>query len=133
MASQNILHESDVRSALRLPSQETVDALPAPIALVYMFLLDLARPFRIARLRSRALSGTEYLTSLGGLLRTGHRELERAISVAREEASLAKRILFLSRSQQVFHLWHVVHKPFSYTFAMLALIHIGVVLAMGFF
>ena len=36
-----------------------------------------------------------------------------------------KRVLFLSRSQKVFHLWHVVHKPFSYAFAVLALLHIS--------
>lgn len=133
LAGQNLLRESDVRSALRLPSQETVDRLPVPVALVYMFVLDLARPFRIARLRSGALNGSEYITTLGGLLSTRHYELEKAITVAREEASLSKRILFLSRTQQVFHLWHVVHKPFSYSFAVLALFHIGVVLMMGFF
>jgi hypothetical protein len=133
LARQKLLRESDVRSALRLPSQETVDRLPAPAALIYMFLLDLVRPFRIARLRSGALRGSEHLTTLGGLLPTRHRELERAIAVAREEAALSKRILFLSRTQQVFHLWHVVHKPFSYTFAVLVLVHIGVVLMMGFF
>ena len=133
LASQNLLKAADVRSALRLPSQETVDALFTPIALIYMFLLDLVRPFRIAALRRAALSGSEYITTLGGLLRTRHYALEKAIAVAREEAALSKRILFLSRSQQVFHLWHVVHKPFSYSFALLALIHIGVVLAMGFF
>jgi type IV secretory pathway VirB2 component (pilin) len=32
----------------------------------------------------------------------------------------------------VFHLWHVVHKPFSYTFAVLAMIHIGLVMMMGY-
>jgi hypothetical protein len=92
-----------------------------------------ARPFRIARLRNGALRGSEHITTLGGLLPTRQRELERAIAIARAEASLAKRILFLSRTQQVFHLWHVVHRPFSYSFAVLALIHIGVVLMMGFF
>ena len=66
-------------------------------------------------------------------MRTKHVALERSIATAREEVSLSKRILFLSRSQQVFHLWHVVHKPFSYSFALLALIHIGVVMMMGFF
>jgi hypothetical protein len=98
-----------------------------------MLLLDVMRPFRIARLRNRALRGSEHIMTLGGLLATRHPELERAISVAREEAALSKRILFLSRTQQVFHLWHVVHKPFSYTFAVLVLLHIGVVLTMGFF
>lgn len=133
LAGQNLLKQSDVRSALRLPSQEKVDNLFVPVALVYMLALDLARPFRIAGLRRHALSGSEHLTTLGGLLPTRHLELEKAIAVAREEASLSKRILFLSRTQQVFHLWHVVHKPFSYSFAVLALIHIGVVLMMGFF
>jgi hypothetical protein len=133
LAGQKLLRESDVRSALRLPSQQRVDQLPIPVALIYMLLLDLLRPFRIARLRNGALLGSEHLTSLGGLLPTRHRELERAIVVAREEAALSKRILFLSRTHQVFHLWHVVHKPFSYTFAVLVLIHIGVVLMMGFF
>jgi len=133
LAGQKLLRESDVRTALRLPSPQRVDQLPIPAALIYMLLLDLLRPFRIARLRNGALLGSEHLTSLGGLLPTRHRELERAIVVAREEAALSKRILFLSRTHQVFHLWHVVHKPFSYTFAVLVLIHIGVVLMMGFF
>jgi hypothetical protein len=133
LAGQNLLRESDVRTALRLPSQQRVDQLPIPAALIYMLLFDLLRPFRIAHLRNGALLGSEHITSLGGLLPTRHRELERAIVVAREEAALSKRILFLSRTQQVFHLWHVVHKPFSYTFAVLVLIHIGVVLMMGFF
>jgi hypothetical protein len=133
LAEQNLLRQSDVRSALRLPSQQRVDQLPGPAALIYMLLLDLLRPFRIARLRNGALLGSEHLTSLGGLLPTSHRELERAIVVAREEAALSKRILFLSRTQQGFHLWHVVHRPFSYTFAVLVLIHIGVVLMMGYF
>jgi hypothetical protein len=133
LAGQKLLRESDVRSALRLPSQQRVDQLPIPAALVYMFVLDLLRPFRIARLRSGALRGSEYFTTLGRLSPTRHRELERSIAVAREEAALSKRILFLSRTQQVFHLWHVVHKPFSYTFAVLVLVHIGVVLMMGYF
>ena len=133
LAEQNLLREADVRSSLRLPSPQTVDKLPAAVALVYMFLLDLARPFRIAGLRRGAISGSECITTLGGLLPTRHAELERAIAVARAEAALSKRILFLSRTQQVFHLWHVVHRPFSYTFAFLALLHIGVVLMMGYF
>ncbi len=67
-----------------------------------------------------------------GLFSTRDHKLERAIRVAQREASLSKHILFLSRTQQVFHLWHIIHRPFSYAFAILALIHIGIVLAMGY-
>ena len=133
LAEQKLLPQSDLRSLLRLPSAERVQELSIVIALIYMMALDVARAFRIARLRRRALGLGECVTTIGGLLATRHAELERAIAMAREEAATAKRILFLSRAQQVFHLWHVVHKPFSYTFAVLVLIHIGVVMMMGYF
>ena len=130
---QRLLPEADVRSLLRLPSQQRVDVMPIFVALPYMVLLDIARWLRIAQLRRHSLSFSGALFTGMGLLPTRNSALERAIAAAREEASLAKRVLFLARSQQVFHLWHVIHKPFSYTFALLALAHIAVVLAMGYF
>ena len=133
LAQQRLLPQADLRSLLRLPSKESVSRLPMPVALVYMMLLDVARVFRVASIRRHALPFGQKLTTLAGFLPTSNSSLERAISLAREEASLAKRVLFLSRSQQVFHLWHVVHKPFSYSFAVLALIHIVVVMMMGYF
>jgi hypothetical protein len=133
LAGQKLLPQADLGVLLRLPSAATVEDLSMISALVYMMALDAARPFRVARLRRRALSFGEKVSTLGGLRRTGHINLERAIDVAREEAATAKRILFLSRAEQVFNLWHVVHKPFSYTFAVLALVHVGVVISMGYF
>jgi hypothetical protein len=133
LKQQKLLPESDLRSLLRLPSVERVQKLPMLVALVMMMIFDAMRMFGIAKLRRHALGWGERFSTLGGFLPTKHRELEHAISMAREEAATAKRILFLERAQQVFHLWHVVHKPFSYTFAMLALLHIGVVIAMGYF
>ena len=133
LAGQKLLPQADLGALLRLPSEDLVDRLPLLVALAYMMFLDVSRPFRVARLRRRAISLGEKFSTLGGLRKTNHYQLERAISMAREQAAMAKRILFLERAQQVFHLWHVVHKPFSYTFAILALIHIGVVFAMGYF
>jgi len=133
LAEQKVLPQSDLRALLSLPSPERVQKLPTVAALVYMMLLDLSRVFKIATLRRRHLSFGEQIFTLGGLRKTTHPDLERAIEVAREEASIAKRVLFLSCSQKVFHLWHVVHKPFSYTFALLAIIHIVLVAMMGYF
>jgi len=133
LTQQKLLPQANLRSLLRLPSKENVSRLPMPIALVYMMFLDLARVFRIAAIRRHSLPFSHKLTTFAGFLPTNNAGLERAIAVAREEASLAKRVLFLSRSQQVFHLWHVVHKPFSYSFAVLAIIHIVVVMMMGYF
>ena len=133
LAEQRVLPQSDLGALLSLPSAERVQKLPIVAALVYMVLLDLRRIFKIATLRRRHLGFGEQLITLGGLLRTGHSDLERAIYLAREEAAIAKRVLFLSCSQKVFHLWHVVHRPFSYTFALLAMVHIVLVVMMGYF
>jgi hypothetical protein len=133
LAAQKLLPEADLRALLRMPDTQTVGRLPIFVALPYMMILDLVRMFGVARLRRHALSFGESIRTLAGFLPTSNRELEKAIRAAAEEAALSKRVLFLSRSQKVFHLWHVVHKPFSYAFAVLALLHIGLQFVLGYF
>jgi len=133
LAAQHLLPEADLRALLRMPDAQRVNHLPIVIALIYMMLLDVVRMFGVARLRRHALTFGQSLKTLAGFLPTQNRELEKAIQAASEEAALSKRLLFLSRSQKVFHLWHVVHKPFSYAFAVLALIHIGLQFFLGYF
>lgn len=132
LKQQQLISEDDLRALLTLPSQERIDRLSMLTALGYMFVLDGARAMRVARLRRHALDFGDKVKTLGGFLSTGNYHVERAVVAAREDAALTKRILFLKRSEQVFHLWHVIHKPFSYTFALLALFHIGVALSMGY-
>ena len=120
------------RRCYRSQLQRRCGEMSAYRAILLMMALDLCRPFHIARLRIRVLGWSRVLPYFGGLIRTPHEDLERAIRIARSKAALSKRIAFLSRSQQVFRLWHVIHRPFSYSFAVLALIHIVVVIALGF-
>lgn len=131
LGAQQVVPAQVLAPVFRLPDARSVESAPMILALASMLLLDLQRQFRIARLRLHCLGAREALASVGGLLPSGRPELERVIGIARRQAALSKRILFLSRSQQVFHLWHVVHRPFSYSFAVLALLHIGVVLLFG--
>jgi len=133
LAAQRLLPAADLRVLLRLPDANFVARLPIFVALPYMMILDVVRVFRVARLRRHALRFGGWFQTLAGFLPTRNRELEKAIQAAAEEAALAKRVLFLSRSQKVFHLWHVVHKPFSYAFAVLALLHIGLQFVLGYF
>jgi len=67
-----------------------------------------------------------------GLFSTRDKKLERALLLAQKQSSLAQSIAFLSRTQRIFQLWHVVHRPFSYAFAILAILHIGIALFMGY-
>lgn len=130
---QELLPAEDLRSLWRLPSAELVQRLSPFKALVYMMALDVGRAFRIATLRRHRLGWSGKVATMGGFLPTRHAHLERAIRTARQEAATAKRVLFLAQAQRVFHFWHIVHRPFSYTFALLALIHLVVVAAMGYF
>jgi hypothetical protein len=97
-----------------------------------MIWIDLKRPLQLSLLRLQATGFGSWLVSFAGLRRTQDVKLEHAVDVARKQAALSKRILFLSRTQQVFHMWHIIHRPFSYAFAILALIHIGIALSMGY-
>jgi hypothetical protein len=132
LAAQHLIRQSDLQALFRGPTEAQVARMPILVALATMILLDTVRPFRIARVRRHTLSPSQSLLCLGGLLQTSNLELENAVAIAREQASLLKRVAFLSRAQQVFHLWHVVHKPFSYSFAILALVHISVVWVFGY-
>src|SRR5467141_3219081 len=117
---------------LALPSSEQVAQTSIVTALCWMIWLDLKRPFQVSRLRLQAEGFGAWIISLFGTLPTRSSRLELAIQMARRQASLSKRVLFLSRTKQVFSLWHVVHRPFSYSFALLAIVHILVVLGMGY-
>jgi hypothetical protein len=70
---------------------------------------------------------------VGGLFSTGNDDIEIVIRLVRKKASLSKRILFLDQAERVFHLWHVIHRPFSYAFAVLAVIHIVNAVRLGYF
>jgi hypothetical protein len=132
LASQKLTFGKRMENLYDLPAPQDVAHMPMLLALVYMILIDLKRPLQLSLLRLQACGFGSWVGSAFGLRRTGDLKLERAIIVARKEAALSKRILFLSRTQQVFNLWHVVHRPFSYAFAILALIHIGLALYMGY-
>jgi hypothetical protein len=123
---------TDLIELFALPSAKQVSNTNILFALCWMMWLDLKRPFQVSWLRLRAGDFVAWLGSLFGLLKTSNHHLEYAIQNARKQASLSKRVLFLQQTKTVFNLWHVVHRPFSYSFALLAIIHIVVVLGMGY-
>ncbi len=132
LAGQKMAFGTRMEALYDLPTAEDVEHMPMIIALAYMILIDLRRPFQISLLRLQAAGIGAWVVSLFGLRRTPDLKLERGIAIARRQAALSKRILFLQRTQQVFNLWHVVHRPFSYAFAILAIVHISLVLYMGY-
>ena len=59
--------------------------------------------------------------------------MSQALAAIRKQAALSKDALFLGKVQQMFRLWHVIHRPFSYSLAIMATLHILVVVFLGYF
>lgn len=132
LAEQQATFGFSVDALYALPPAAEVAKTTLMGSLISMFVIDFKRPFAVSAVRLKQVGFGRWLISGFGLFSTGDQKVERTILVARRKASLSKHILFLSRTQQVFNLWHVVHRPFSYAFAILAIIHIALVLVMGY-
>lgn len=130
---QSLVSVHELKPLLAVPDKASVEAMPVVAALVLMFVCDLKRPFLVARVRRRALTAGGKIRTFGGLLPSPERGLERVIDLARQRSWIATKISFLAKTHQVFHLWHVVHRPFSYSFAILVCVHVGVAVSMGYF
>jgi hypothetical protein len=132
LAEQRATFGFCVEALYQMPTADEVAKTPMIASLLSMFLIDFKRPFKASLVRLQEAGFGPWLFSFCGLLPTHDRKLERAIRVAQKQATMSKHVLFLKRTQQVFQLWHVVHRPFSYAFAILAILHIGIALYMGY-
>ncbi len=54
------------------------------------------------------------------------------MDVLRKERALHKRIRNLKRMKMLFKYWHVAHKPFAIIMLVIAIIHVGVTLTLGY-
>jgi hypothetical protein len=133
LGTQKILPASEIERLFHLPDSELVKSMPMLRALLEMSWLDLTRPFKVWALRRRGTGFFGALLTLGGILHSSNQELEKAISLAARQTAFAKRILFLSKTQRVFYLWHVIHRPFSLSFALFVIIHVAVVIVLGYY
>jgi hypothetical protein len=131
LREQNLFSFDDLAPLLNVPSAKEIRNMNGLRALVIMLRIDLARPFLVTKLRRRTLHGSHRITTLGGWLGSHNQDVEAIVATIRRQARLRTAIGFLDRTQRIFHLWHVVHRPFSISFVVLILIHIVVVLSVG--
>lgn len=133
LTQQSVIPADALAPLFSVPTPARVRAMSLMGLLWTMFRSDLARPWLAAGLRRRILHGGQLWFTCGGLLRSNQPELEEVIAAVRRQSSLATKMAFLERLRKAFHLWHVIHRPFSISFAILVLVHIGVVVTMGYF
>jgi hypothetical protein len=56
----------------------------------------------------------------------------KVIRVAHRRSLLSRKILLLNQVQQLFHYWHVLHKPFAIIMYTIMIIHIAVAIWTGY-
>jgi len=61
-----------------------------------------------------------------------HDHLKAMIKIARRKAIIHRRILVLNKIHQMFHYWHVIHKPFAVVMIIIMFIHIAVAVTFGY-
>jgi hypothetical protein len=132
LSSQSIFSNEQLQRVLNVPTGEHIRRIGPLLALGEMFALDLRLPFQVASLRRASSTSIDNLRTIGGLFSSSNPEVERVVRLVRRKASFSRRVVFLGHTQRVFHLWHVIHRPFSYAFAVLAVMHIVVVMGLGF-
>lgn len=92
-------------------------------ALFYILWSDLTRPVRHRRLRKRLV---RYLPHAPG------RVFEGLLRLARRRTALVRRRTLLNTVNSMFHLWHVIHKPFAIVMIIIMLVHVTIVVLMGY-
>jgi len=123
-----------LREDLRVPEEALQEldriarsgaAAPGPL-LVLLFRLpvsSIALRWRLRIFRQR----------LRGMLRDAPRPLLKEVTRAvRQKADLERRLVLWSRLQQLFHYWHVFHKPFAIVMYLFMVVHIAVALLTGY-
>lgn len=132
LSAQKVLSAADLAPVLRMPAAAQVQALSLPAALWLAFRYDLARPWRLRKLRAKAKRKEKASVACAGMLQSNGVDVEHVIICVQEQAALTKKTLLLSKSQEMFQLWHVIHRPFSYSFAILGSIHVVVEVLLGY-
>jgi hypothetical protein len=126
------ISSTDLAPLLNVPSTEEIRRMSLPGALWFLVRTDVARPFQLSRLRRHRLKGSQRILTIGGFLSSHNRDVEALITNVKRQSRLSTAMAFLDRMERVFHLWHVIHRPFSISFVVLISVHIGVALSVGF-
>lgn len=87
-----------------------------------IFFDDLTRPFKIRKLK-RDISKKYRLPS---------EVLDKLIANSRKKSLLIRKISLINQVQQLFHYWHVFHKPFAIIMYLIMFIHVGIAVWLGY-
>jgi len=89
---------------------------------IIIFFDDLIRPFKAGRMKK----------SLAKAYNIDHTTVDELYGLFRRKHLLERKILLFDQIQQLFHYWHVFHKPFAFIMIFVMIVHVGVAVALGY-
>ena len=105
-------------------TEATIDERKRGFAAVMAIMTDdLVRPFRYFALK-------RYISKFSPEMppKAAHRILR----LSKAKALLYRRKVFLGTVSNIFHYWHVIHKPFAWVMILIMLVHVSVTILMGY-
>ncbi|MFQ5750970.1 MAG: hypothetical protein ACE5HI_03150 [bacterium] len=84
---------------------------------------DLMRPLKMRALKKLIHGQNKNIPS---------KEIYNLAALVKQKSLLMRKMAFLSSIQPLFHIWHIVHKPFAYVMIIIMFLHIAVTLLFGY-
>jgi len=103
--------------------QPSIDQDAGLIKSIYIILVDDLKRLVKIRLLRKSLN-EKY--ALQGII------LGDLIDISRQKSLLERKVILLNQVQQLFHYWHVFHKPFAIVMYLIMLVHVGITVWLGY-
>lgn len=128
---QNMINEISEKFSLKISDLEKIeqDLSGRPITAQNLIGIFIYFVFRDITIKIKSYTHRNRIQKQYEIPKNQVKEL---IKMARQKAILEKRIQLWNRIQQLFHYWHVFHKPFAVIMYLIMFIHIGVSVWLGY-
>ena len=87
-----------------------------------LFISDFSKIFKYQRIRK----------SLINIVDISPHQAKEFIKIVRYKAILSRRILLWKKIHNLFHYWHVIHKPFALIMYLIMIIHVTITVILGY-
>jgi len=66
------------------------------------------------------------------IVKLSGRQLRQVQKLSRQKAILNRRVLLWQKIHQIFHNWHIIHKPFAIIMYLIMIIHVTITILLGY-
>jgi hypothetical protein len=87
-----------------------------------LFIADFIKINRYRRIRKALIK----------IVKISPSQAEELIEIARQKAILSRRIVLWNKIHDLFHYWHVIHKPFALIMYLIMIIHVAITVILGY-